>query len=152
MKLTQSELFLIFKVHILRVDYLLQVFIYLFFAKITLKNTWNEYVYLSLVKKKILYSEILALYGLFYLFDCYLLLLDDPGFGPDDPRWIGAWWMGFFLQGILLVIFTIPIALFPRRLPGQKKIEIVDGAALENGFKEMLRGKLKKMFQLSLFE
>ncbi|XP_054713403.1 solute carrier organic anion transporter family member 1A1-like [Uloborus diversus] len=42
---------------------------------------------------------------------------DDPGFGPDDPRWIGGWWMGFFLQGCLLVIFTIPISLFPRRLP-----------------------------------
>ncbi|GBL94500.1 Solute carrier organic anion transporter family member 1B2 [Araneus ventricosus] len=42
----------------------------------------------------------------------------DPGFEPSDPRWIGCWWMGFLVQGVLLLIFTIPISLFPRRLPG----------------------------------
>ncbi|KAG8187153.1 hypothetical protein JTE90_020031 [Oedothorax gibbosus] len=44
----------------------------------------------------------------------------DPGFGPEDPRWIGGWWMGFMLQGVLVMIFSAPIALFPRRLPGHK--------------------------------
>ncbi|KFM75765.1 Solute carrier organic anion transporter family member 4C1, partial [Stegodyphus mimosarum] len=44
----------------------------------------------------------------------------DPGYGPDDPRWIGAWWLGFVLQGIVLAIFTLPLFLFPRRLPGHK--------------------------------
>ncbi|XP_055948598.1 solute carrier organic anion transporter family member 6C1-like [Argiope bruennichi] len=42
----------------------------------------------------------------------------DPGFETSDPRWIGCWWMGFLVQGVLLLIFTIPISLFPRRLPG----------------------------------
>ncbi|XP_035215736.1 solute carrier organic anion transporter family member 74D-like, partial [Stegodyphus dumicola] len=44
----------------------------------------------------------------------------DPGYGPNDPRWIGAWWLGFVLQGIVLAIFTLPLFLFPRRLPGHK--------------------------------
>ncbi|GIY61152.1 solute carrier organic anion transporter family member 2B1 [Caerostris extrusa] len=46
------------------------------------------------------------------------IVVVDPGFPPEDPRWIGCWWMGFLVQGILLFIFTAPIALFPRRLPG----------------------------------
>ncbi|KAG8187152.1 hypothetical protein JTE90_020030 [Oedothorax gibbosus] len=44
----------------------------------------------------------------------------DPGFGPEDPRWIGGWWMGFMVQGVLVMVFSAPIALFPRRLPGHK--------------------------------
>ncbi|GBL94501.1 Solute carrier organic anion transporter family member 1B2 [Araneus ventricosus] len=45
---------------------------------------------------------------------------DDPGYGPEDPRWIGAWWLGFLVQGLILLVCTIPLALFPKRLPGQK--------------------------------
>ncbi|GFT65176.1 solute carrier organic anion transporter family member 3A1 [Nephila pilipes] len=47
----------------------------------------------------------------------------DPGFEKEDPRWIGCWWLGFVVQGVLLLIFTIPISLFPRRLPGSRCIE-----------------------------
>ncbi|KAG8190232.1 hypothetical protein JTE90_011953 [Oedothorax gibbosus] len=46
---------------------------------------------------------------------------EDPEFGPEDPRFIGGWWMGFMLQGALLLVCSAPIALFPRRLPGHQK-------------------------------
>ncbi|XP_015911098.2 solute carrier organic anion transporter family member 74D [Parasteatoda tepidariorum] len=49
---------------------------------------------------------------------------ETPDFGPDDPRWIGGWWMGFVLQGFLLLIFAGPMALFPRRLPDHLLHEI----------------------------
>ncbi|XP_054713046.1 solute carrier organic anion transporter family member 74D-like [Uloborus diversus] len=49
--------------------------------------------------------------------------MDDPGFGPEDPRWIGAWWLGFLVQGTLLFIFTIPLLLFPKKLPGKKHVK-----------------------------
>ena len=80
-----------------------------------------------------------------------MLFLDNPDFGPGDPRWIGAWWMGFVLQGILLVIFTIPIALFPRKLPSQKDIKKVDVDASDDGLKEILTGKLRYSFNSHLF-
>ncbi|GFT65179.1 solute carrier organic anion transporter family member 3A1 [Nephila pilipes] len=62
-----------------------------------------------------------------YLMSSFFLKLpenpfEDPGYGPDDPRWIGAWWIGFLFQGVLQLLFTIPLALFPRRLPGQKRL------------------------------
>ncbi|XP_035215738.1 solute carrier organic anion transporter family member 74D-like isoform X2 [Stegodyphus dumicola] len=44
----------------------------------------------------------------------------DPGFGTKDPRWIGAWWMGFIILGIAIFIFSLPMILFPRRFPGKK--------------------------------
>jgi len=44
-----------------------------------------------------------------------------PGLEPDydetDPRWIGAWWIGFPVIATLLLIFSIPLCLFPERLP-----------------------------------
>ncbi len=38
--------------------------------------------------------------------------------GEDDPRWLGAWWIGFVLVGLVLLALTPVIALFPERLPG----------------------------------
>ncbi|GIX75057.1 solute carrier organic anion transporter family member 3A1 [Caerostris extrusa] len=58
----------------------------------------------------------------YYFLKIYENPLDNPGYGPEDPRWIGAWWIGFLLQGILLLMFTLPLALFPRRLRGQKRL------------------------------
>ena len=45
-----------------------------------------------------------------------------PGMEPDDveehdPRWIGAWWIGFPIIATLLLIFSIPLMFFPQRLP-----------------------------------
>lgn len=36
---------------------------------------------------------------------------------PSDSSWIGAWWLGLFVVGILLVIASVPMMIFPRKLP-----------------------------------
>ncbi|CAG0906235.1 unnamed protein product, partial [Cyprideis torosa] len=41
----------------------------------------------------------------------------DPGISPRDPRWMGAWWLGFILIGAPLFLSAILIAFFPQRLP-----------------------------------
>ena len=38
-------------------------------------------------------------------------------YGERDPRWIGAWWIGFPVIGTLLLLFAIPLTFFPQRLP-----------------------------------
>ncbi|XP_028411530.1 solute carrier organic anion transporter family member 4A1-like isoform X2 [Dendronephthya gigantea] len=38
-----------------------------------------------------------------------------------DPRWIGAWWLGFVIFGIVIFVFSLLILGFPRELPGAKK-------------------------------
>ena len=43
----------------------------------------------------------------------------DPGFSEGDPRWMGAWWLGYPIIGGLLLFFTFPLTFFPQRLPKQ---------------------------------
>lgn len=33
-----------------------------------------------------------------------------------DPHWIGAWWLGYVFIGILVVVFAVPMLMFPRKL------------------------------------
>jgi hypothetical protein len=42
--------------------------------------------------------------------------LTDVDINPRDPRWIGAWWLGFVVFGIFSLIFAPPFALFPKQL------------------------------------
>ena len=38
-----------------------------------------------------------------------------------DPRWIGAWWLGFFVFGFIALIFSFPLLCFPRYLTQKNK-------------------------------
>ena len=35
---------------------------------------------------------------------------------PADPSWVGAWWLGFVVFGGLLIVFSIPLYLFPKHM------------------------------------
>ncbi|XP_059825441.1 solute carrier organic anion transporter family member 4C1-like [Hypanus sabinus] len=41
----------------------------------------------------------------------------------DDPRRLGAWWIGFLLCWILSWSLIIPLSCFPKHLPGTEKIQ-----------------------------
>lgn len=43
-----------------------------------------------------------------------------PDIYPGHPRWIGAWWAGFILLGVLLILISIPFFAFPKGLPKNK--------------------------------
>ena len=34
-----------------------------------------------------------------------------------DPAYVGAWWLGFIVIGILVILMSVPILMFPRELP-----------------------------------
>ncbi|EDV28796.1 uncharacterized protein TRIADDRAFT_1100, partial [Trichoplax adhaerens] len=40
---------------------------------------------------------------------------------PDDPRWIGAWWLGYLICGLFSLVSAIFIIGFPYRLPSYEK-------------------------------
>ncbi|NXH97731.1 SO4C1 protein, partial [Pachycephala philippinensis] len=41
----------------------------------------------------------------------------------DDPRWLGAWWIGFLVCFFAIWLLIIPFSCFPRHLPGTAKIQ-----------------------------
>ncbi|KAG1664053.1 Solute carrier organic anion transporter family member 4C1 [Nymphon striatum] len=52
----------------------------------------------------------------------------DPGIDKADPRWIGAWWIGFNVIALLLLVSGSLLALFPKKLKwrSDKKSQIDD--------------------------
>ncbi|XP_023287779.1 solute carrier organic anion transporter family member 5A1 [Orussus abietinus] len=50
-----------------------------------------------------------------------LSLYIDPSLHPvitkKDPRWLGAWWLGWIILGVTMSMFAVLIAMFPRHLP-----------------------------------
>ena len=38
---------------------------------------------------------------------------------PEDPRWVGAWWVGFVIASFLFVIASIPISMYGAELPSK---------------------------------
>ncbi|XP_022324180.1 solute carrier organic anion transporter family member 4A1-like [Crassostrea virginica] len=47
---------------------------------------------------------------------------EDLNLSPIDPRWVGAWWINFLIVGCVMMLITVPVLGFPKRLPGSKKL------------------------------
>ncbi|XP_066269059.1 solute carrier organic anion transporter family member 4A1-like [Branchiostoma lanceolatum] len=47
----------------------------------------------------------------------------SAGLTPWDPRWIGNWWLGFPVLGVLAILIAVPLLAFPRKLPGSEELE-----------------------------
>lgn len=36
---------------------------------------------------------------------------------PADARWVGAWWLGYLIAGVITLLSAIPFWFLPRSLP-----------------------------------
>ncbi|XP_078666151.1 solute carrier organic anion transporter family member 4C1-like isoform X1 [Branchiostoma floridae x Branchiostoma belcheri] len=45
------------------------------------------------------------------------------GLTEADPRWVGAWWIGFLMCAFLAWSITIPLLGYPKELPGAAEIK-----------------------------
>ncbi|CAG2114593.1 unnamed protein product [Medioppia subpectinata] len=73
----------------------------------------------------------------------------DPGVNRRDPRFIGAWWIGFVAIGVLLLVASLPLFLFP---PQFKSAHVKINNIRDN--KTSLKGMLqsvKRLFKNKLF-
>ncbi|KAJ7335736.1 hypothetical protein JRQ81_013677 [Phrynocephalus forsythii] len=41
---------------------------------------------------------------------------------PEDPRWVGAWWIAFIICSFFTCLLVPPFSYFPKQLPGTRKI------------------------------
>ncbi|XP_072402735.1 solute carrier organic anion transporter family member 3A1-like [Diabrotica undecimpunctata] len=71
-----------------------------------------------------------------FLLGAYLLSFHMDSFthiisiDPGDSRWVGMWWGGFLLCGLLLIIVSVPFFSFPKVLTHEKeKIRLMEKAA-----------------------
>ncbi|KAF7493582.1 Solute carrier organic anion transporter family member 3A1 [Sarcoptes scabiei] len=51
---------------------------------------------------------------------------------PGHTKWIGAWWAGFILLGLLLLIISIPFFIFPKSLKSKKRKESILNASVHS--------------------
>ena len=64
----------------------------------------------------------------YFLGSACLAYYVDPGQGPEGiteghPRWIGAWWIGFVVIAVLLMIFSPWLTLFPARFDSKSETD-----------------------------
>ncbi|XP_041054491.1 solute carrier organic anion transporter family member 2B1 isoform X2 [Carcharodon carcharias] len=60
----------------------------------------------------VLGSAVLRLYV-----DIDKLSADEIGLQFGDPRWVGAWWLGFLIAASAVAVVSIPYFFFPREMP-----------------------------------
>lgn len=41
---------------------------------------------------------------------------------PSDPGWVGAWWLCFVFAGVVSILLSIPLLMFPQRLPDTQTV------------------------------
>lgn len=84
---------------------------------------------------------------------CLKLYIDPSAkheFSQEDPRWLGAWWLGFLIIGTLQVLIAFPMLLFPKRLPTDSKVNPNPVIPMDAGAKRPPRVSPFKDFLLSL--
>ncbi|GFR63431.1 solute carrier organic anion transporter family member [Elysia marginata] len=85
------------------------------------------------------------------IFSRIYVTLEDPGITTRDPRWVGAWWLGFLVFGGASVIASLPLACFPRRLKGRRQIKGVEskekGGAYDEKKTTKVTSELKGFFK-----
>lgn len=73
----------------------------------------------------------------------------DPKLHPvitmKDPRWLGAWWLGWIILGITMALFAVLISMFPRDLPTMKTQENTSKQVIYIGHYNVIK-KLKRYF------
>ncbi|XP_054922161.2 solute carrier organic anion transporter family member 74D-like [Dermacentor andersoni] len=62
---------------------------------------------------------------------------------PGDPRWIGAWWLGYAFIATAIFLSTIPMILFPKKMHAGSEAnreEVAVKTKLDSDFTELWRG------------
>ncbi|XP_076109093.1 solute carrier organic anion transporter family member 2A1-like [Mytilus galloprovincialis] len=110
--------------------------------------------YLGILTSAAIFGPVLA-YVLGGIFSRIYVTLEDVDMSTKDPRWIGAWWLGFFVFGFIALIFSFPLLCFPRYLTQKNKRKekeeenLVMKHEIQNG---LIVGSLKEASKMEIFK
>ncbi|XP_006639753.2 solute carrier organic anion transporter family member 4A1 isoform X2 [Lepisosteus oculatus] len=78
------------------------------------------------------------LLGGFFL-NMYTEIHETMELTPENPLWVGAWWIGFLVGGAASLLVSIPILGYPRQLPGSQRyvaMRVSEAHQLKDGSQE----------------
>jgi len=52
----------------------------------------------------------------------YADLSNEANINTNNPRWVGAWWLGLVGISVTLLLASVPMFAFPKRLPGPSSV------------------------------
>lgn len=70
-----------------------------------------------------LFGPILGYCFAYVILRVYIDPTLTPFISKDDTRWMGAWWLGWPILGLLTFVFASLIGLFPKSLKKKQSIE-----------------------------
>jgi len=73
---------------------------------------------------------------------CLCTLHVDPNIDENDPRWIGAWWLGFVVCAASIFVWALPLSMFPAQLTGNDVSKVIKQTDTTHADKKLL-GNLK---------
>lgn len=87
----------------------------------------------------IMSSAVLRLYV-----DIDKMPLNEKKLTHGDPRWIGAWWLGFLIAATLLSLTSLPYLFFPRKMSKEE----IEETPVEPSTEKMIQDKKPQTDQI----
>ena len=87
------------------------------------------------------------MYSLLFAYFIVCDFLQPVGFSLSrrDTRWIGAWWLGFFVFAWIMIISGVGLLCFPSQMPKyrKKRVLAMDEGKLPTENREIGKGNLQ---------
>uniref|UniRef100_A0A1L8DEL8 Solute carrier organic anion transporter family member n=2 Tax=Nyssomyia neivai TaxID=330878 RepID=A0A1L8DEL8_9DIPT len=68
-----------------------------------------------------MFGPLIGFFVAYAFLNVYIDPTKTPLISPADPRWMGAWWMGWIVVGSIMMVFAVLIGMFPKDLPKKPK-------------------------------
>lgn len=75
---------------------------------------------------------------------------DEVQLTNRDPRWVGAWWLGFLVAASLVAVSAVPYFFFPREMPKEVTSGKESGSKKSEDLLSQLRSRSEQVQNLSL--
>lgn len=64
-----------------------------------------------------MFGPMLGFFLAYLMLNIYIDPTKTPLIDSTDPRWLGAWWLGWVFLGTAMLVFAVLIGMFPKALP-----------------------------------